>query len=325
VSAYFSLDNVREGIFTIAEKLYGITFNLNPNLPKYNEDNDVFEVKRGDDVIAILYLDYYPRESKGSGAWMTNFREQWYDKDGNNVIPIVSLVLNSAKPTTELPSLLTFDQVETFFHEFGHGLHGMLTNCKYRSLSGTNVSRDFVELPSQIMENWASEPEVLKMYAKHYKTGEVIPDELIAKLEASATYGQGFINTELLAASFLDMYYYTLKTPQKIDVLQFEEDAMKNLGLIPEIISRYKSPYFKHIFTTGYDAGYYSYTWAAVLDADAFEAFKEKGDLFDKETADLFRTFVLEKGNTQDNMELYVSFRGKKPDIKPLLRNRGLL
>jgi len=175
------------------------------------------------------------------------------------------------------------------------------------------------------MENWASEPEVLKMYAKHYKTGEVIPDELIAKLEAAGTYGQGFINAELLAASFLDMEYYTLKTPTKINVLDFEDKAMKKIGLIPEIISRYKSPYFKHIFTTGYDAGYYSYTWAAVLDADAFDAFKETGNIFDKETADKFRTYVLEKGNTADPMDLYVAFRGKKPDIKPLLRNRGLL
>jgi peptidyl-dipeptidase Dcp len=315
---------VRDGIFAIAGKLYDLTFSLNPNLPKYHEDNEVFEVKRDNEVIAILYIDYFPRESKGSGAWMTNFREQWYDKEGNNVIPIVSLVLNNAKPTTDTPALLSFDQVETFFHEFGHGLHGMLTNCKYRSLSGTNVSRDFVELPSQIMENWASEPEVLRMYAKHYQTGEVIPDELIAKLETSANYGQGFINAELLAASFLDMDYHTLTTPTKLDVLAFEEHAMKKLGLIPEIISRYKSPYFKHIFTTGYDAGYYSYTWAAVLDADAFEAFKETGNLFDKTTADLFRTYVLEKGNTQEPMDLYVAFRGNKPVIEPLLKNRGL-
>ncbi|MCL2246496.1 MAG: M3 family metallopeptidase [Lentimicrobiaceae bacterium] len=325
VSVYFSLENVKNGIFMLSEKLYGITFQPNPNLPKYHNDNEVFEVKRGENVIAILYMDYFPRESKGSGAWMTNFREQWYDKDGHNVIPIVSLVMNSAKPTADAPALLSFDQVETFFHEFGHGLHGMLTNCKYRSLSGTNVSRDFVELPSQVMENWASEPEFLKMYAKHYKTGEPITDELIAKMEATSTYGQGFINAELLAASFLDMNYHTLTTPGKINVLEFEDQAMKKLGLIPEIISRYKSPYFKHVFTTGYDAGYYSYTWAAVLDADAFEAFKEKGDLFHKETADLFRTFVLEKGNTQDPMDLYVAFRGKKPVIEPLLRNRGLL
>ena len=324
VNAYFSLENVKNGIFEVSNKLYGITFHLNPNLPKYNEDNEVFEVKSGEEVIAILYIDYFPRESKGSGAWMTNFREQWYDKEGKKVIPIVSLVLNCAKPTADAPALLNFDQVETFFHEFGHGLHGMLTDCKYRSLSGTSVSRDFVELPSQVMENWASEPQVLKMYAKHYKTGEVIPDELIAKLEASATYGQGFINTELLAASILDMDFHTITTVGKIDVLAFEDQKMKQLGLIPEIISRYKSPYFKHIFTTGYDAGYYSYTWAAVLDADAFEAFKETGDLFDKKTADLFRTYVLEKGNTQDPMDLYVAFRGKKPVIEPLLRNRGL-
>jgi len=325
LSAYFSLQNVKNGIFEISEKLFGITFHQNTNLPKYHDDNEIFEVKRNNEVIAILYMDYYPRESKGSGAWMTNFREQWYDKNGNNIIPIVTLVMNNAKPTADLPSLMSFDQVETFFHEFGHGLHGILTNCKYRSLSGTNVSRDFVELPSQIMENWASAPEVLKMYAKHYKTGETIPDELIAKLEASSTYGQGFINTELLASSFLDMAYYTLKNPTTIHAVEFEDKAMKNIGLIPEIIARHRSTYFKHIFTTGYDAGYYSYTWAAVLDADAFEAFKEKGDLFDKETAEKFRTFVLEKGNTQDPMELYVQFRGKKPVIEPLLRNRGLL
>jgi peptidyl-dipeptidase Dcp len=233
--------------------------------------------------------------------------------------------MNNAKPTADAPALLSFDQVETFFHEFGHGLHGMLTNVKYRSLSGTNVSRDFVELPSQIMENWASDPGVLKMYAKHYETGETIPDELIAKMEASATYGQGFINTELLASSFLDMDYYTITKPTKITLPEFEILAMKQIGLIPEIIPRHSSAYFQHIFSTGYDAGYYSYTWAAVLDADAFEAFKEKGNVFDKETADLFRTFILEKGNTQDPMELYVQFRGKKPIIEPLLRNRGLL
>ncbi|MDR0206268.1 MAG: M3 family metallopeptidase [Bacteroidales bacterium] len=324
VSAYFSLENVKNGIFMVSEKLFGITFHLNPNLPKYDADNEVFEVKRDDEVIAILYMDYYPRESKGSGAWMTTFREQWYDKENKNIIPIVSLVMNNAKPVNGV-SLLSFDQVETFFHEFGHGLHGMLTNCKYRSLSGTNVSRDFVELPSQIMENWASEPEVLKMYAKHYKTGETIPEELIAKLEATGTFNQGFINTELLASSFSDLAFHTLKKNQKINAVEFEKKTLKELGLIPEIISRHQAPYFKHIFTTGYDAGYYSYTWAAVLDADAFEAFKETGDLFDKEIANKFRTFVLEKGNTSDPMDLYVAFRGKKPEIKPLLKNRGLL
>ncbi|MCL2435349.1 MAG: M3 family metallopeptidase [Lentimicrobiaceae bacterium] len=326
VSAYFSMESVRDGVFEVSEKLFGITFHLNPDLPKYyKDDNEAFEVKRDGEVIAILYMDYFPRESKGSGAWMTNFREQWYDREGKNIIPIVSLVMNNAKPTADAPALLSFDQVETFFHEFGHGLHGMLTNCKYRSLSGTNVSRDFVELPSQIMEHWASDPGVLKMYAKHWDTGEAIPDELIAKLEASATYGQGFINTELLASSFLDMYYYTITKPTKITLPEFEVNTMNKLGLIPQIIPRHRSTYFKHIFTTGYDAGYYSYTWAAVLDSDAFEAFKEKGNVFDKETADLFRTYILEKGNTQDPMKLYESFRGKKPVIEPLLRNRGLL
>lgn len=325
MSAYFSLENVRNGIFEISEKLFGITFHINHNLPKYHEDNEVFEVKRGSEVIAILFMDYFPRESKGSGAWMTNFREQWYTQDGKNVIPIVSLVMNNAKPTADAPALLSFDQVETFFHEFGHGLHGMLTDCKYRSLSGTNVSRDFVELPSQIMENWASYPGVLKMYAKHWQTGEAIPDELITKLEASSNYGQGFINTELLASSFLDMDYYTITKPAKITLPEFETTAMNNIGLISQIIPRHSSTYFKHIFTTGYDAGYYSYTWAAVLDADAFEAFKETGNVFDQETANLFRIYVLEKGNTQDPMELYYSFRGKAPEITPLLRNRGLL
>jgi len=205
VSQYFSLENVKNGVFTVVNKLYGITFELNNNLPKYHKDVEVFEVKENGNVIAILYMDYYPRESKRSGAWMTNFREQYYTKDGKNVIPIVSLVLNSAKPTADAPALLSFDQVETFYHEFGHGLHGMLTNCKYRSLAGTNVSRDFVELPSQILEHWASHPEVLKMYAKHYKTGEVIPDEMIKKIEAAGNFGQGFMNTELIASSFLDI------------------------------------------------------------------------------------------------------------------------
>jgi peptidyl-dipeptidase Dcp len=240
-------------------------------------------------------------------------------------MPIVSLVMNNAKPTSDVPALLSFDQVETFFHEFGHGLHGMLPDCKYRSLSGTNVSRDFVELPSQIMEHWASEPSVLKMYAKHWQTGEVIPDALIAKLAATSTYGQGFINTELLASSFLDMAYYTITKPVNITLPEYESVAMNKIGLIPEIIARHRSSYFKHIFTTGYDAGYYSYTWAAVLDSDAFEAFKEKGDIFDQEIADKFRMFILEKGNTQDPMALYFSFRGKAPEITPLLRNRGLL
>ena len=323
VTPYFSLENVREGAFTVANKLYGITFEKNSEIPTYYEGVDAFEVKENGKVIAILYMDYYPRESKASGAWMTNFREQYYTREGENVIPIVSLVLNSSKPVGNTPSLLNFDQVSTLFHEFGHGLHGILTNCKYRSLSGTNVARDFVELPSQIMENWACEPEVMKMYAKHYQTGEVIPDELIKKIEAAGTYGQGFINTELIAASLLDMDYHTITTPTQIILPDFEDAAMAKIGLIPEIISRYKSTYFKHIFSGGYSAGYYGYTWAAVLDSDAFQAFKETS-LFDATTAKSFRENILEKGNTEDPMTLYVRFRGHEPSIEPLLTKRGL-
>ena len=323
IRPYLSLNNVREGVFMVANKLYGITFEKNEKLPVYHPDVEAFEVKENGETIAILYMDYFPRESKRSGAWMTNFREQYIDNDGNNVIPVVSLVFNFTKPTTDKPSLLNFDETETFFHEFGHGLHSIFSKCRFRSLSGTNVSRDFVELPSQIMENWASEPEVLRMYAKHYQTGEVIPEELIKKLEDCGTYGQGFINTELLAASLLDMQYHVITEPTQVSLPEYEDQQMAKIGLIPEIISRYRSPYFQHIFSGGYSSGYYSYTWAAVLDSDAFEAFKENG-LFDQETAKAFRTNVLERGNTDDPMKLYVAFRGKQPSIDPLLKNRGL-
>jgi peptidyl-dipeptidase Dcp len=323
IRPYLSLDNVKEGVFMVANKLYGITFEENKNLPVYHPDVDAYEVKENGETIAILYMDYFPRESKRSGAWMTNFREQYIDANGKNVIPVVSLVFNFTKPTTDKPSLLNFDETETFFHEFGHGLHSIFSKCRFRSLSGTNVSRDFVELPSQIMENWASEPEVLRMYAKHYQTGEVIPEELIKKLEDCGTYGQGFINTELLAASLLDMDYHVITAPTQVQLPEYEDQQMAKIGLIPEIISRYRSPYFQHIFAGGYSAGYYSYTWAAVLDSDAFEAFKENG-LFDQETAKAFRTNVLERGNTDDPMKLYVAFRGKEPSIDPLLKKRGL-
>lgn len=323
IRPYLSLDNVREGVFTVANKLYGITFKENKNLPVYHPEVVAYEVQENNKTIAILYMDFFPRESKRSGAWMTNFREQYIDENGKNVIPVVSLVFNFTKPTGDKPSLLNFDETETFFHEFGHGLHSIFSKCRFRSLSGTNVSRDFVELPSQIMENWASQPEVLRMYAKHYKTGEVIPEELIQKIEAAGTYGQGFINTELIAASWLDMYMHNLPTHVNIQLPEFEDQALAKIGLIPEIISRYRAPYFQHIFSGGYSAGYYSYTWAAVLDSDAFEAFKEKG-LFDQETAKAFRTNVLEKGNTADPMSLYVAFRGQEPSIEPLLKNRGL-
>ena len=324
VRPYFSLDGVREGAFNVANKLYGLTFKENPELPTYDKEAHAYEVMDGDQVIGILYMYFFPRESKRSGAWMTEFRGQKIDKEGNNVIPIIQVVCNFTKPTADKPSLLNFDESETLFHEFGHALHGLLSKCHYPSLAGTNVSRDFVELPSQIMENWCRNPQVMKEYAKHYQTGEAIPDELIKKIAAAQTYGQGFINTELLAASLLDMDYHSITAKQAVDPVAFEKAALDRLGLIPEIISRYKSAYFQHIFTTGYDAGYYSYTWTAILDHDAFAAFVESGDLFNPELAKKFR-HLLESGNTQDLMTLYREFRGKDPDVNPLLRDRGLI
>lgn len=322
IRPYFSLDNVRNGVFLCCEKLYGITFRENKEIPTYDKDAIPYEVVENGQVIAVIYMDFFPRESKRSGAWMTNFREQEV-KNGKNIIPVISLVFNFTKPTKDTPSLLNFDETSTFFHEFGHGLHSVFSKCQFRSISGTNVPRDFVELPSQFFEHWASDPEVMRMYAKHYQSGEVIPDSLINKIEAAATYGQGFINTELLAASFLDLDYYSITEPTPIKLPDFEDQAMAKIGLIPEIISRYKSTYFQHVFTTGYDAGYYSYTWAAVLDNDAFEPFKEKG-IFNKEIATSFRTNILEKGYTEDPMVLYKRYRGAAPSIEPLLKNRGL-
>ena len=324
VRPYFSLDNVREGAFATANKLYGITFRENDTLPTYNKEAHVYEVIDNGQVIGILYMDFHPRASKRSGAWMTEFRGQKVDRDGKNVIPIIQVVCNFTKPTADKPSLLNFDESETLFHEFGHALHGLLSKCHYPSLAGTNVPRDFVELPSQIMENWCRNPQVMKTYAKHYKTGEPIPDQLIAKIAAAQTYGQGFINTELLAASLLDMEYYSLLEKQHIDPNEFETNFLNSIGLIPEIISRYKSPYFQHIFTTGYDAGYYSYTWTAILDHDAFAAFVESGDLFNPELAKKFR-HILESGNTIDPMKMYIEFRGQEPSVTPLLRDRGLI
>lgn len=325
IRPFFSLASVIQGVFDVSNKLYGLSFVENNEIPTYNKQEAVvYEVYREGEVIAILYMDFHPRASKRSGAWMTEFRGQYRTQDGENVIPVISLVCNFTKPTADKPSLLTFDEAETLFHEFGHGLHGMLSQCQYKSMAGTSVSRDFVELPSQVMENWCRHPEVMKTYAKHYETGEVIPDELIAKIENAGTYGQGFVNAELIAASLLDFKYHIITEPTKISLPEFEDKAMGEIGLISEIISRYKSTYFQHIFSGGYSCGYYSYTWAAVLDNDAFEAFKQNG-LFDKATADAFRTNVLERGNTEDPMVLYKRFRGQEPSITPLLKNRGLL
>jgi len=325
VRPYFSLDSVREGAFMVANKLYGLTFKERTDLPTYDKEARCFEVRQGDSTVGILYMDFHPRASKRSGAWMTEFRGQHRDrKTGENVMPIIQVVCNFTKPTADKPSLLNFDESETLFHEFGHALHGLLSKCTYPSLAGTNVPRDFVELPSQVMENWCRHPQVMKMYAHHYQTGEAIPDALIKKIAAAQTYGQGFMTTELLAASLLDMDYYSIKEKQHIDPIAFEDEHMAKIGLIPEIISRYRSPYFQHIFTTGYDAGYYSYTWTAILDADAFEAFVESGDLFNLELARKFR-HLLESGNTVEPMDLYRAFRGKDPSPKALLKRKGML
>jgi len=322
---YFKLENVLVGAFEVSSRLFGLQFEERTDVPKYHEDVSVFEVKEADGThVGILYVDYFPRASKRGGAWMGEFREQ-LKMNGENIRPVIYNVGNFSKPTADKPSLLSFEEVNTLFHEFGHALHGLLSNCTYESLAGTNVARDFVELPSQIMENWASEPEVLKMYARHYETGEPMPDELIEKIIKTRHFNQGFATVEYLAASFLDMDWHTLtEAKSKSDVLQFEDKSLGKIGLIPEIISRYRSTYFRHIFAGGYSSGYYSYIWAQVLDADAFQAFKETGDLFDPKTAKAFRENILSRGDTEDPMTLYKRFRGKEPSIEPVLERRGL-
>lgn len=318
IKPYFKLENVREGAFAVANKLYGITLTPMDSIPVYNPDVQVFEVKDADgSQLGIFYTDYFPRAGKSGGAWMSNYREQQGD-----IRPLVCNVTSFTKPVGDTPSLLTIDEVETLFHEFGHALHGLLTKCQYKGTSGTNVVRDFVELPSQINEHWATEPEVLKMYAKHYQTGETIPNELIEKILNQKTFNQGFITTELMAAAFLDMNLHNLTDTTGLDVVAFEKEAMDRLGLIPEIAPRYRTTYFSHIIG-GYAAGYYSYLWANVLDNDAFEAFKENG-IFDRHTADLFRRNVLEKGDSEDAMTLYRNFRGAEPQLEPMLKNRGM-
>lgn len=318
IKPYFKLENVREGAFAVANKLYGITLTKLDGIPVYHPDVEVFEVKDADGShMGIFYVDYFPRPGKSGGAWMSNYREQKGD-----IRPLVCNVCSFTKPVGDTPSLLTIDEVETLFHEFGHALHGLLTKCNYKGISGTNVVRDFVELPSQINEHWATEPEVLKMYAKHYQTGETIPDRLIEKILNQKTFNQGFMTTELLAAAILDMNLHNLTDTKNLDVLAYEKEVMDQLNLIPEIAPRYRTTYFNHIIG-GYAAGYYSYLWANVLDNDAFEAFKEHG-IFDKKTADLFRYNVLEKGNSEDPMTLYKNFRGTEPQLEPMLKNRGM-
>ncbi len=322
---YFKLENVRQGVFDLATKLYGLKFEKLSGMPVYNPDVEVFKVMDADgSLLGIFYGDYFPRAGKRGGAWMNNINEQ-YVKDGVDHRPVICNVCNFTKPTADKPSLLTMDEVETLFHEFGHALHGFLSKCTYASLSGTNVPRDFVEMPSQLMENWCYEPEVMRSYAKHYLTGETIPDSLIASLQRAKTFNQGFVMTELLSATILDMDYHLVTTTDSIDVEAFEKASMERMGMIPQIIVRYRSTNFSHIFTTGYEAGYYSYTWAAVLDADVFAAFKETGDIFNREVATSLRRNILERGFTDDPMTLYVNFRGRQPDPKNLLRRKGFI
>lgn len=316
---YFELNNVRKGAFGVATKLYGLQFEELENMPVYNPEVEVFKVTEADgSLVGILYTDYFPRAGKRPGAWMNNILPQYIDAEGVDHRPVIINVGNFNKPTAGNPSLLSMDDVETLFHEFGHALHGLLSKAHYKSLSGTNTPRDFVELPSQFMENYAYEPEVLKTYAFHYETGEVIPDELIEKINKASAFNQGFVTTELLSASILDMDFHELTSAEGLDVNAFEAESLKKMGMIDEIIVRYRPTFYNHIFTTGYEAGYYSYTWSAVLDADAFAAFKETGDLFEAETAKRFR-HLLEQGGTRDAQELYLEFRGKEADPKYLL------
>ena len=324
VMPYFKMENVREGVFSTASRLYGLQFEPIPDAPKYHPDMEAFRVSDADgSLIGILLTDYFPRETKRGGAWMDNIRDQYRTPEGENVRPIIVNVGNFNKPTADKPSLLSIDNVETMFHEFGHALHGLLSQCTYLTVSGTSVARDFVELPSQINENWAFDPEVLAGYARHYETGEVIPDELLAKVIAAGNFNQGFRTAELCAASILDMKWHELSSVENVDIEAFEAKVCKEMGLIDEIIPRYRTTYFNHIFNSGYSAGYYSYLWAEVLDKDAFELFKQKG-VFDPETAMSFRHNILEKGGSEEPMTLYVRFRGAQPDPDALLRARGL-
>lgn len=317
---YFKLENVREGVFTCANRLYGITFNPLTDCPLPHQDAEAFEVKDEDGShIGVLYMDYFPRESKQQGAWCLTYRSHRVI-DGKTITPVVTTVFNFTPRSGEMPSLLSLDEVSTVFHEFGHALDALFNRNTYNQ---TFIAWDFVELPSQIMEHWVTEPEMLNIYAKHYQTGEVIPESLVKKIKKSSYFNQGFDNVELLAASLLDIAYHTLEAPAIIDAQTFEKEYFEKLGLIPEIISRYRSTYFLHIMG-GYDSGYYSYTWAAVLDNDAFEAFKENG-IFDRATAESFRTNILANNGIMDAMEMYVNFRGREPVIEPLLRNRGLM
>jgi len=318
---YFKIDNVMEGMFYVANRLYGLNFTKRTDIPKYHPDVNTFEVTRDGKHVGVLMIDNYPRPSKRGGAWCGGFRGQSLDVKGKMIYPIVTMVTNSTPPTTDKPSLLTSEEASTLFHEFGHALASLLSNKVY---PGSSLPRDFVELPSQIMEHWVLEPEVLKVYAKHYQTGETIPLEIVEKLDKSGKFNMGFITVEYLAASLLDMEYHSIREPVDLDIRDFEKKAMDKYGLIPEIKPRYRSTYFNHIWAGGYAAGYYGYIWCEILDADAFQAFKETGDIFNKEVAAKFEKEILSKGGTRDPLEMYIAFRGKEPGIDALLVNRGL-
>ncbi len=324
IKPYLSVDNVREGMFVVANKLYGVTFTKNETLPVYFPGVETYEMKEANgDFLGILYMDYYPRTSKGGGAWCTGFRESGYDIEGKKIYPVISLVMNFTPASGDTPALLTWDETETMWHEFGHALHAFFSDGLYTRTCGS-VPRDYVELPSQIMENWVAEPEVIRMFAKHYQSGEVMPDSLIAKIENSALFNQGFNTVELIAASILDMKFHEMTDTSDIDVNAFEKQQMDAIGLIPEILPRYRATYFSHIFDGGYSAGYYAYTWAEVLDKDAFNCFKTSGDLFNPELAASFRKNCLQECGNDEGMVQYRKFRGQDPDYAPYLRARGL-
>ncbi|GAA4356044.1 M3 family metallopeptidase [Kangiella marina] len=328
VKPYFSLESTLQGVFYTAKTLFGMNFKERFDLPKYHDDVRTFEVTDNDgELIGIYISDFYVRDGKRGGAWMNSYRKQFVTEDGEFVKPIIVNVLNYPRPVGDEPTLLTFDQASTLFHEFGHAAHGLLSDGVYPSQTGTSVPRDFVEFPSQVLENWMLEPEVLAEFAKHYKTGEVIPQELINKIQAASKFNQGFATTEYMAAALLDMAWHTLDGSELKDADAFEKATLDELGLIPEIAPRYRSTYFNHIFSSasgGYSAGYYSYIWSEIFAADAYQAFRENG-IFDKETADKYVEFILSKGGTQDPLELYKKFRGKEADPKYLMISRGLI
>lgn len=327
VRAYFPLEQVRKGIFTLAERLYGVKFTELKDAPKYYDEVVVYDVTDAitGEHIAVFMTDYFTRASKRQGAWMSEFKGTWTEDDGTSSRPVIFNVGNFTRPAGDMPALLSLDEVATTFHEFGHGLHGMLTRARYKSQAGTNVDRDFVELPSQITEHWALEPELLREYAHHYQTGEVIPDELIKRLAAASSHNQGFMTAELCGAALLDLEFGELNPNGPVDVMAFEKQVTEKLGMPKQLTYRYRPTYFKHIFgSDGYASGYYTYLWAEVLDTDAFELFKEKG-VFDPATAASFKKNILEAGGSEDPMELFVRFRGQQPAVQPLLRNRGLI